>query len=171
METYKLIKTQYKILFLYSETLLKIYIRDIGLKGKNKINFMNIDLSLDKSIRKYFINFSGLINQIKEEKIKIKINCNTHPNFFNAKNYELELIKDEMNEKEIILSRIIDIFNVEYYLTEGANYEIINKKPFFSCLKSNYFNLEDILRLIENEKISSLYKVDNIQWIYFNDIE
>ena len=124
METYDIIKNRYKILFLYSETLLNIYIRDIGLKGKNKINFMNINLALDESLRKYFTNFSDLINQIKEGKIMIKINCDTNPIFFNAKNYEFQLIKDEMNEKKIILSRIIYIFNVEYYLTKGANYEI-----------------------------------------------
>ena len=164
METYDIIKNRYKILFLYSETLLNIYIRDIGLKGKNKINFMNIDLALDESLRKYFTNFSDLINQIKEGKIMIKINCDTNPIFFNAKNYEFQLIEDKMNGKKIILSRIIYIFNVEYYLTKGANYEIINKKPFFSYLKSNYFNLEDILRLIEKEKISCHYKVDDIKY-------
>ena len=47
----------YKIIFLYNENLLKIYVQDKISKGKNKIKFINITLNLDDKLRKYFSFF------------------------------------------------------------------------------------------------------------------
>ena len=165
MDFYELNKIQYKIL--YNENSLKISVNDRELKRKNKINFSDVYITLDESLKIYFSNFKDLMEQIIEKKIEIELNEYTKIEEMNVKYYEFKLIKNEMYEKKVITSRRIYILNVEYYLTKGANYEIINSVPFLSYLKTNYFNLEDIIELIEREKNLVIYEIDDIK--YFNN--
>ena len=148
----------YKIIFLYNENLLKIYVQDKISKGKNKIKFINITLNLDDKLRKYFSDFKELIKQIKEKNISIRIDSDK-----NIKTkYYFKLIKKEKN-KEIISERIYTL-NVEYYFINGATYKKLNSKPFLSYLRNDNFNINDILNLIDNENILSSYIIDDIKY-------
>ena len=175
MEVYKTTITGYKITFLYSDELIIINISDKISKGNNKIKFIDIALNLEDNLRKYISNFKDLIKQIKDDKIIIKIYEEFNSfnsllllsNNYKIINYYFQLAKKERNEEIKIISKRIYTLNVEYYLISGANYEKFNSKPFHSYLKTNYFNLNDILNLIENEQIFNRYKIDDIK--YFDE--
>ena len=76
-------------------------------------------------------------------------------------------ILNNSNEKTVIISKKIYSLNVEYYLTFGANYQRLNKKPFLSCFPKKCFNYEDLLEIIDNENVLSIYEIDDLK--YFNE--
>ena len=158
----------YKIRFLYNENLLKINVHYNLPNGNDKIKFKNIIFNLESKFRKYISNFNDLIKQIKENKIDIRINNDSiaplHNNNIKIKEYYFQFLKKEQNNDIIIISERIYSLNVEYYLIEGATCKTLNSRPFFSYLKTNYFNLEEILKLIDNEKILNTYKIYAIKY-------
>ena len=123
-------KDKYKIKFLYNESFLKIIIKDEELKGKNKFKFAPVHLAFRNSLKNYFSNFKDLINQIKQKQILIEIkNPSTVKSSLKdirTKFLNLIMFYKEDNKNKIIITQKINMLNIEYYLTYGANYKMIS---------------------------------------------
>ena len=165
MEGFPIDKDAYKISFLYNKSLLKIIIKEKEKKGKNKFQYEPIHLTLNNNLKKYFSNLKDLINQIKQNLILIEIRKpNIISNETNIKYLNLNIILNDRKENKKIITQKINILNVEYYLTYGANYQRLNSKPFVSFLSKDNFNIEDIMELIDNEKTLNTYVVDDFRY-------
>ena len=81
----------------------------------------------------------------------------------------MNLIKEnnELNRTEIIISRKIYVLNVGYYITKDISYQRVNSKPFLSYITKDDINREDILKLIDKEKIINDYIIDDFR--YYNN--
>ena len=165
MDFYNIFISGYNIKFLYNKTSLNLYIEEINSKGKNKIKFTDIHLSLESHLRKNISNFIDLINQIKDKKIQIIATLNEDKP--NNKFIELKFKTINMDKEKIIISKKIYPLNVEYYLTTGPCKKNISSKPFLSYIIKEKYNLEDILDLVDKEDILNIYKIDEIK--YFNE--
>ena len=176
MEYFLIKESGYKILFSYNELLLNVNIRDNIVKRTNKFRFTSIDISFEDSFSKYISNFKDLIKKIQNKIIFIEIKEN-FPSIFqtdldkksNIKYIELDIINKDnnSNKQESIISRKIYSLNVEYYLTKGIYHQRLNTKPFLSFITKDYFNIQDILELIDKENILSNYIIDDFR--YFNN--
>ena len=162
MEFFLIKEAGYKIIFAYSEYLLKVYIKENIEKRKEKHKFASIKISFEDNFTKFFSNFKDLINKIKNKIIFIEIKKN--PSFI-----ELSIINKGINsnKQENIISRKIYAFNVKYYLTKGIYHQRINSEPYYSVLTKDYFNKQDIQELIENDNTLNQYIIDDYR--YFND--
>ena len=52
-------------------------------------------------------------------------------------------------------------------MTKGPNHKRINSFPFFTYIKKDYFNLEDIINIMSEEDLLQIYDFD--EYKYFND--
>ena len=163
----------YKIKFIYSKYLINVYIKDNTNKDRK---FVPITIIYEDNAKIFISNFEDLIDLINKKIIKIKIkeylpsNSKSVSNeITNIKYIELSFINEDIftNRTITILSWKIYIFNVKYYITKGYLRLRLNSKPFLSYLTKDYFNKEDILELIDREKILNEYIVDDYR--YFND--
>ena len=158
----KLINEEYLALFFVEDSILNIYVHDKKGRGREKSEFMPIQLNFKDKFREYILNFSDLIQQIKEgNKIEIKLEKY-------LKYLQLEISHIQKNETFIIQK--IYQYNVEYYLTKGAKNERINAKPYSSYIDfidKDYYNIEDILELIEKENLLNSYTFDYFR--YYDD--
>ena len=136
-----------------------IYVYDKKGRGRGKSEFIPIQLNFKDKFREYILNFSDLIQQIKEgNKMEIKLEKY-------LKYVQLEIKHIQKNETFIIQK--IHQNNVKYYLTKGAKNERINVKPYKSyidCIDKDYYNIEDILELIGKENILNSYTFDNFRY-------
>ena len=118
MKSFKVCEGGYEIIFIYNESLLNIYTRNQESKEKEEPQFVNLKLTFEKSLEKYINDFEDLIDQINQGKIIIDIK----ENFTNIKHLDLNISKNNNNNvPEVIISRKIYTFNVEYYLTKALN--------------------------------------------------
>ena len=158
----KVINEEYLALFFVEDSILNIYVHDKKGRGREKSEFMPIQLNFKDKFREYILNFSDLIQQIKEgNKIEIKLEKY-------LKYLQLEISHIQKNETFIIQK--IYQYNVEYYLTKGAKNERINAKPYSSYIDfidKDYYNIEDILELIEKENLLNSYTFDYFR--YYDD--
>ena len=169
MKICQIYQKDYKIVILEENNILNIYVNKKNQKGKDKIAFMHSRLLYKES---FDINISNIefINKIKDNNIIIDLK----EEYFDEKksnikflNLEFERkINNDKGESKIIFTKKIYKFNVQYYLTKGTNYKRINYFPFSSCIETDFFNIEDILNLIDNENISNIYNIDDFR--YFN---
>ena len=107
----------------------------------------------------YISDFSDLIQQINEGN-NIEIKLEKDIKYFQIK------IKYIPKNKKFICQRIY-IKNVEYYVTKGYNNERINIKPYSSyieCNGKNYYNIDNILELVEKENILNFYIFDYFKY-------
>ena len=168
MECLILKELEYKIILICNEHLLKLSIKD---NTNNKIRFKPIKIIYEANFKKYMQNIKDLINQIKNQKILIKIKENFVSNSnseskesTNVKYLDFNFLNNDINNNDIIITRKIYVLNVEFYLTKGINNQRINSKPFLSYLTKEYINRDDILELIDNEVILYDYIIDNIRY-------
>ena len=166
MESVVIIQEGYTICFFQNNLCLNIYIKDGKEKEKDNYKFKPLKMKYKDGYKKYFSNFEILIEQIKNKIIKINMKEILGSNKKYIKYINLTLFKDESNELKEIISKKIYLFNVEYYLTEGSNNLRINSIPFYACIKKDYFNIEDILDLIDEEDLLNIYNID--EYKYFN---
>ena len=173
MECIKVKVNEYQILFIYNECTMKIFAKD---NKNDKLRYKPIKFLFEDNLTKYTSNFKDLINQIKNKIILIELKKHLYSNSLNKSNenlpikyLELNLIKkdNELNKSEIIISRKIYVLNVEYYITKDISYQRINSKPFLSYITKDNINREDILELIDKEKILNDYILDNFR--YYNN--
>ena len=176
MEYFLIKESGYKILFSLNEYLLNIYIRGNIVKRRNKFRFTSINISFEDNFSKYISNFKDLIKKIQNKIIFIEIKENFSSTLqtdldkkSNIKYIELDIINKDnnSNKQESIISRKIYSLNVEYYLTKGIYHQRLNSKPFLSFITKDYFNIQDILELIDKENILSNYIIDDFR--YFNN--
>ena len=161
MENYVIEKDEFIIIFSFNSDSLNIYIKH---KIK-KIQFETSRLKFEDEediLIKYISNFKDLINKIQQNDIKVEIEKHLSNVVKYVKYIKLNL---KINEKDILLSKDIYSLNVEYYLTEGPNYQRVNSIPFSSCIKKESFNCEDIFELIDNQKLLDIYKLDDIKYL------
>ena len=171
MEYLVLKELGYHIILIYNKYLLKLYIKDIK---NNKFRFKPIKFIFETNFTKYVSNFKDLINQIKNKKILIKIKEYFTSNLQSEQNESTSIKYLDFcfvnnnnicsNDPDIIISKKFYVLNVEYYLTKGINNERINSKPFLSYLIKEQINREDILELIDNEKILYEYIIDDFRY-------
>ena len=157
MENFKTTESGYKIIFLYNESLLNIFIKE----RKNKIKFKSIKVPFSENLKKYISNFKDLVAHINKRRIFIEIK--EPPNSRNA-NYLILNFKNLNNQ--ILLSIEINALNIEYYLVNLVNYQRLNSNPFITYIKKDSINIDDILEIIDNEKILNQYNIINFR--YFN---
>ena len=161
MENYDIEKDEFIIIFSFNSDSLNIYIKH---KIK-KIQFETTRLKFEDEediLIKYISNFKDLINKIQQNDIKVEIEKHLSNVVKYMKYIKLNL---KINEKDILLSKDIYSLNVEYYLTEGPNYQRVNSIPFSSCIKKESFNCEDIFELIDNQKLLDIYKLDDFKYL------
>ena len=96
-------------------------------------------------------------------KRRIFIEIKEPPNSRNA-NYLILNFKNLNNQ--ILLSIEINALNIEYYLVNLVNYQRLNSNPFITYIKKDSINIDDILEIIDNEKILNQYNIINFR--YFN---
>ena len=171
MECFALKEIGYQIILIYNEYILKLYIKD---NKNNKFRFKPLKLIYETNFSKYISNFKDLINQINNQKILIKIKehfvskLQYKPNESTIVKYlEFIFVNNNNiipNKHDIIISRNIYVLNVEYYLTKGINNERINSKPFLSYLTKDYINRDDIIEIIDKEKILYEYIIDDFKY-------
>ena len=155
MENFIINESGYKIIFLYNESLLNIFIKE----RKNKIKFAPIKVPFQEYFKKYISNFEDLINQINQKRIFIEIK---EPSNSRNINYLILNIKNINNQN--LLSIEINVLNIEYYLVNPTNYQRLNTNPFISYIKKDLINIDDVLEIIDNEKILNQYNIINFKY-------
>ena len=157
MEIFKTIESWYKIVFLYNESLLNIFIKE----RENKIKFESIKVPFPENLKKYILNFKYLISRINQKTIFIELK--EFPSKESIK-YLILNIKNLNNEN--ILTIEINVLNIEYYLIDISNNQRLNSNPFITYTKKDLININDILEIIDNEKNLNQYNIINFK--YFN---
>ena len=155
----KIINDEYIVLFFVKNSILNIYIQEKKRKGREKSEFIPVQMRFKNDFIDYISDFSDLIQQINEGN-NIEIKLEKDIKYFQIK------IKYIPKNKEFICQRIY-IKNVEYYVTKGYNNERINIKPYSSyieCNGKNYYNIDDILELVEKENILNFYIFDYFKY-------
>jgi len=165
----EIFENDFKLKFSNVNSMININIQN----KKENIKFMPIHISFKNDFIDYFTNFQDLIAQIKEKKIKIdleKVYIKSSLTINKSKKFikyiNLKLFKNNKKESKVFYSEKIYVLNAQYYLTKGINNKRINLKPFTSIIKNDYYNLEDMLDLIDNENILNCYNIDNLR--YYN---
>ena len=166
MESVKIIQNGYKILIFPSNYFLKISIKSENEKGKNRIKFISSKISFQDSFNKYTSNFEELIKQLKDKTIIVTLEEIFDAGKTYIKYLNIKLLKNDSNKKKEIISKKIYALNIEYYLTKGPNHKRINSFPFFTYIKKDYFNLEDIINIMSEEDLLQIYDFD--EYKYFN---
>ena len=155
----KVINGEYSILFFVKNSILYIYIQEKKGKGRDKHEFIPIQLRFKNNFRDYISNFSDLIHQINEGKtIEVKLEKD-------IKYFQLKIIHIPKNKE--FINKSIYLKNVEYYLTRNDNNKRINSKPYFSyieCKEKKYYNIDNILELIEKENVLNYYIFDYFRY-------
>ena len=164
MEILKTNEKEYKIIILYAQYSLNLSIKNIKSKIEDKIKYESIKIDYKYNFKKYFKNFKDLIDKIKQEEILIEIEEKLNEDKTNIKYLNLNIINNNKNNFNKIISKKINKLNVEYYLTYGPNNQRLNSKPFKYYLTKDDFNNEDILELIDKEKTLSLYEIDSFRY-------
>ena len=172
MESIRFNLEGYKILFFQKNSFLSIYIQGKNGKVKDNIKFKSIQLRYDDKFKDHFNNFKDLIKHINDKTIAIIIKeeyFQSPKSLINEKSYLKCLNIELKNEKEqkVIFSKRIYPLNVEYYLVKGSNKIRENLQPFYSFVKKNDFNLEDIKELLDKENLLSKYNIDSYK--YYNE--
>ena len=155
----KIINDEYIVLFFVKNSILNIYIQEKKRKGREKTEFIPVQMRFKNDFIDYISDFSDLIQQINEGN-NIEIKLEKDIKYFQIK------IKYIPKNKEFICQRIY-IKNVEYYVTKGYNNERINIKPyssFIECNGKNYYNIDNILELVEKENILNFYIFDYFKY-------
>ena len=176
MESVKIIQKGFKIRFFINNSLLSIYTEDNNKERKNRIKFKQIQIRFEDVFDEYFSNFEEMIKQIKENDINIILEeeyfKSTPPlNEVKANIKCLNLKLNKLNKKvsnEFMELKTIKIYklNIGYYITKGANYKRINLEPFYTYIDKEYFNLDDIIDLIDNEDLLKKYNITSFK--YYN---
>lgn len=134
-------------------------------KNKAKKYFKNIVLSLEtlKSSNNFtkdeefqkLEDFSKIINLINNNNniLELKENC-----------FNLDLSINLPDPFSSSIKINFELLNIAYYLTQGPRYKRINDHPFFTSMNSKFFNLEIIKELLEKEKISNRYSINNYRY-------
>ena len=162
MEYFSIKTAGYLIYFIYNEYILKINIKH----NTNKVlKFIPIKNILDDN-RKNISSFKDIIKKIDKQIIQIEIEEHLSSTI---KYLQLSLVNKNifLERPKALMSNKIYVFNVEYYITKGLCHKRINKNPFLSYLTKEYFCKEDILELIDKDKVLSEYIIDDYK--YFND--
>ena len=155
----KIINGEYIILFFVKNSMLNIYIQEKKRKGREKNEFILAQLRFKNDFIDYISDFTDLIHQINEGN-NIEIKLEKDIKYFQIK------IKHIPKNKEFISQRIY-LKNIEYYITKGYNNERINIKPYSSyieCIGKNYYNIDNILELVEKENILNYYIFDYFRY-------
>ena len=118
----KIINDEYIFLFFVKNSMLNIYIQEKKRKGREKSEFIPVQMRFKNDFIDYISDFSDLIQQINEGN-NIEIKLKKDIKYFQIK------IKYIPKNKEFICQRIY-IKNVEYYVTKGFNNERINIKNY-----------------------------------------
>ena len=158
----------YIINILYNDIELHINIQFKEEKeGENRNEFISPQIKITDIEKKHrILGFENLIQHIKDHKINIEIKEAKGKN------------KDKIYLKYLILYfkgtiEKIDFkfntgkiykFNVEYYLTKGPDNQRTNLEPYSSYIKSDSFNKDDIIYLLNRENISSSHIIDTIRY-------
>ena len=169
MELFKVFQKGYNIHIFKTDYFLNIYIK-CGKKNEREIDaikFKSLQVNFQNDFNEYSSNFDNLIKEIKGKNIIIILD-----EIFDAKrkyikylNFKLQ--KKNSNEVKEIISKKIYALNIEYYLTKGSKHKRINSFPFLSYIKKDYFNIEDIIDLINEENLLKIYNID--EYKYFNN--
>ena len=164
MEFIKIVQNGYIIIFYQDNSLLKVNIKN----GKQKvgIRFKPFQLRFNDYLKECFANLEEFKNKIKYKKIILIIEEALNIDKTYIKYLNFRLIDKERNESKEIFSKKIYVLNVEYYLTKGIVNEKINSNPFFTYIKKDYFNIEDLMDLFDKENLLNIYDIDSIK--YFN---
>ena len=158
----------YIINILYNDIELHINIQSKEEKeGENRNEFISPQIKITDIEKKHrILGFENLIQHIKDNKINIEIKEAKGKN------------KDKIYLKYLILyfkgtidkidfkfnTGKIYKFNVEYYLTKGPDNQRTNLEPYSSYIKSDSFNKDDIIYLLNRENISSSHIIDTIRY-------
>ena len=172
MESIELNFERYKILFFLKGSLLNISIKEKNGMEMNKIKFKPIQLRYEDKFKEHFSNFKNLISLLNDKALILTIkedyfesSCSS----INGKNnlkYLIIVIKNENDNKEIILKKIFPI-NLEYYLTKGPNNKRVNLLPFCSYIEKTDFDVEDVKELLDRENLLCKYNIDSYK--YYNE--
>ena len=163
---------EYKILLFQRNYLLNIYIQGKNKNEKDKIKYKPIQIRYSDKFTEHFSNFKDLIKQINDKAITLIIAEEYYKSSYssiirkkhlNCLNLEL---KNDKLQKQIITKKIFPI-NVIYYLTEGPNFNRDNIQYYYSYIKTDNFNLEDIKELVDRENLSDKYNIDSYK--YYNE--
>jgi len=163
MEYFSIKKAGYLINFIFNEYILKINIKH---NTNKELKFIPIKNILDDNIKHYTSSFKNIIKKIDKQIIQIEVEEHLSSTI---KYLELSLIYKNifLPRPETLMSNKIYVFNVEYYITKGLCHKRINTNPFLSYLTKEYFCKEDLLELIDKDKVLSEYIID--EYKYFND--
>ena len=167
MEFFKIIQKGYKIYIFKNNYKLEIYIKDDKKEEKVRNKFKNIQFNFQDNFNEFSSNFEDFVKQMKDKNLIITLEkifdiSKTYIKYLNFK-----ILKKDLNEAKEIISTKIYALNIEYYLTKGANHKRINKFPFFTYIKKDYFNIEYIIDLLYEENILQIYDID--EYKYFNN--
>ena len=153
----KEIESPYLVLLAYNENDLSINIQH------KKKEFITTQLTFKEKYKDYILDFKDLIEKIKDKNGTVIVCIEEKKD----KNYlEIKFQKKD-NPNQIIISEKIYPLNIEYYLTKGPNNERLYQESFSTYIPKKTINLKETLELLEREKISDCYFIDNIK--YFND--
>ena len=83
-------------------------------------------------------------------------------------NNDLELVINLPKPFSSSIKINFELFNIVYYITKGPRFIRINENPFYTSLNNNFFNLEIIKSVLENDKIISIYNIDNYRYYDYN---
>ena len=159
----------YKILLILQDSILKIYVKDMKRIGNDKIEFLPIQMKFKDHLKEYISDFNDLFEKIREGNniiidLKEELSINNNDNKKYIKNLNITIGNNDINK--IFISKKIYPLNIKYYLTKGPNNERINSKPFSSCIKKDFFNIDEINEIIEKEKVLKNYIIDNITFYH-----
>ena len=170
MESFKLFQKGYKIHIFKNNYFLNVYVKNEKKKerGKNIIKFKPLQINFEKIFNEYLSNFEDLINEIKQKNILILLDeiYDTNKKYIKYLNFKLLKKVLNSNETKEIISKKIYVLNIEYYLTKDSNHKRIYNFPFFSYIKKDYFNIDDIIDLIKKEDLLQFYYID--EYKYYN---
>ena len=99
-------------------------------------------------------NFSDIMEPIKKNKNTIKIE--------EIGKYLLLKISIPSHSLEIVEK--FELFNVEYYLVYGPEHKRINEEPYFTSINRDFFCIDDIKKILDNEKIIEKYNIINYRY-------
>ena len=167
MDFFKIIEKGYNIYILGNDSYLKIYVKNANKKEKYETSFKPLRINFKDYFTDYFSNFDDLIQKIKNKNIIATLEEKFDINKTYIKYLNFKLLKNVSNETNEIISKKIYVLNIEYYLTESFNHKRINSHPFISLITKDYFNLEDIIDLINEEDLLQIYNID--EYKYFNN--
>ena len=168
MNYFKIIQKGYKIYIFKNSYNLNISIKGEKREEKVRNKFNHIQINLNDNFNEFLSNFEDIFKQIKDKNLIIILEevFDTSKTYIKYLNFKI--IKKDFNDNETkeIISKKIYVLNTEYYLTKGPNHKRINSLPFFTYIKKDYFNIEDIINFINEDDILQLYNID--EYKYFN---